>query len=74
MAWHHEGKVEGCSHREYGFAQIQMGKIRGDKDSTVDTLFEGLGDEMQVQNRVFLPLTHILKNALRFGCLMAISF
>ncbi|KAF8896030.1 GMP synthase [Infundibulicybe gibba] len=46
MAWNLGGKVAKCEHREYGFAQIQMSKISN--GSSVDALFEGLGDEMQV--------------------------
>ncbi|KAJ6600858.1 hypothetical protein B0H10DRAFT_2167445 [Mycena sp. CBHHK59/15] len=47
MAWQMKGTVEKCDHREYGFAQVQMTKIGGD-NASVDALFEGLGDEMQV--------------------------
>ncbi|PAV16354.1 GMP synthase [Pyrrhoderma noxium] len=43
MAWNMKGKVAKCDHREYGFAQLQLGK--GDN---VDKLFEALGEEMQV--------------------------
>lgn len=46
IAWNLGGKVEKCDHREYGFAQIQISKING--NSSVDALFEGLGEEMQV--------------------------
>ena len=46
MAWNLKGKVAKCDHREYGFAQVQISKIGG---SSVDALFEGLGDEMQVR-------------------------
>jgi hypothetical protein len=42
-----DGKVAKCDHREYGFAQVQITKINEDNLS-VDALFEGLGDEMQV--------------------------
>ena len=48
MAWHLKGKVAKCDHREYGFAQIRMNEVEGDGRSSVDTLFEGLGNEMQV--------------------------
>ncbi|KAJ7716964.1 hypothetical protein DFH07DRAFT_861744 [Mycena maculata] len=47
MAWQMKGKVDKCDHREYGFAQVHMSKIGGD-NASVDALFEGLGDEMQV--------------------------
>ncbi|KAJ6560946.1 hypothetical protein B0H10DRAFT_2366853 [Mycena sp. CBHHK59/15] len=47
MAWQMKGTVEKCDHREYGFAQVQMTKTGGD-NASVDALFEGLGDEMQV--------------------------
>ncbi|KAJ6493592.1 hypothetical protein C8R47DRAFT_1118916 [Mycena vitilis] len=47
IAWQMEGKVDPCDHREYGFAQVKMAKIGGEHAS-VDALFEGLGDEMQV--------------------------
>ena len=36
-----------CDHREYGFAQLSISKI-GSGNSSVDALFESLGDEMQV--------------------------
>lgn len=47
MAWTMGGRVARCDHREYGFAQVQLSKIGGD-NASVDALFEGLGDEMQV--------------------------
>ncbi|KAJ7082376.1 hypothetical protein B0H15DRAFT_852728 [Mycena belliarum] len=47
LAWQMKGTVEKCDHREYGFAQVQISKIGGD-NASVDALFEGLGDEMQV--------------------------
>ena len=47
MAWNLGGKVTKCDHREYGFAQLSISKI-GSGNSSVDALFEGLGDEMQV--------------------------
>ncbi|OCH84922.1 GMP synthase [Obba rivulosa] len=45
MAWNMNGKVSKCDHREYGFAQLQVSKSGS---GSVDALFEGLGDEMQV--------------------------
>jgi len=50
MAWQMKGTVEKCDHREYGFAQVQISKIGGE-NASVDALFEGLGDEMQVRRR-----------------------
>jgi len=32
--------------REYGFAQVQVSKLG--KNASVDALFEGLGEDMQV--------------------------
>lgn len=49
MAWNLKGKVSPCDHREYGFAQVQIKKV-GNGSSSVDSLFEGLGDEMQVRS------------------------
>ncbi|KAI0342642.1 GMP synthase [Trametopsis cervina] len=47
IAWNMQGKVTKCDHREYGFAQLQVQKF-GTSGGSVDALFEGLGDEMQV--------------------------
>ncbi|KAG5652988.1 GMP synthase (glutamine-hydrolyzing) [Sphagnurus paluster] len=47
IAWNLNGKVSPCKHREYGFAQLQVKKSEGG-NASVDALFEGLGDEMQV--------------------------
>jgi hypothetical protein len=52
MALNQKGSVAKCSHREYGFAQIQINKING--NASVDALFEGLGDDMQVRSRFCL--------------------
>lgn len=41
------GKVTQCDHREYGFAQLRVSEV-GSSSSSVDALFEGLGEEMQV--------------------------
>ncbi|KAI0052259.1 GMP synthase [Auriscalpium vulgare] len=47
LAWQLGGTVANCDHREYGFAQVQINKI--DKGgSSVNALFEGLGDDLQV--------------------------
>jgi len=45
MAWQLKGKVAGCEHREYGFAQIHVKKL----GNGADVLFEGLGDELEVR-------------------------
>lgn len=50
MAWNMKGKVTKCDHREYGFAQLKVKKF-GTEGSSVDALFEGLGDGMQVMHR-----------------------
>lgn len=42
-----KGKVSKCDHREYGFAQLQV-RNSATSGSSVDALFEGLGEEMQV--------------------------
>ncbi|KAF5374508.1 hypothetical protein D9615_009092 [Tricholomella constricta] len=47
IAWNLNGKVSPCDHREYGFSQLQVKKSDGG-GASVDALFEGLGDEMQV--------------------------
>ena len=43
-----KGKVVKCDHREYGFAQLRVAKVEA-SNTAVNTLFEGLGDEMQVR-------------------------
>ncbi len=48
IAWNLGGTVAECSHREYGFAHVQINKFGSDRLS-VDALFEGLGDEMEVR-------------------------
>ncbi|KAL4065015.1 hypothetical protein V8B97DRAFT_1985030 [Scleroderma yunnanense] len=47
IAWNLKGNVTQCDHREYGYANIQINRF-GNGNSSVDALFEGLGDEMQV--------------------------
>jgi hypothetical protein len=47
IAWNLGGTVAKCSHREYGFANVQINKFGSDR-SSVDALFEGFGDEMEV--------------------------
>jgi hypothetical protein len=63
MALNYKGNVAQCDHREYGFAQIQITKING--NASVDALFEGLGDDMQVWSSLSLyvdPLYLLLCN------------
>ncbi|KIK21497.1 hypothetical protein PISMIDRAFT_29871 [Pisolithus microcarpus 441] len=49
IAWNLKGEVTRCDNREYGYAAIQINRFgNGDGNSTVDALFEDLGDEMQV--------------------------
>lgn len=46
-----KGTVTKCDHREYGFAQLQVVKSDAGAASgsaSVNALFEGLGDDMQV--------------------------
>lgn len=43
-----KGKVSKCDHREYGFAQLQ---IATSENTLVHSLFEDLGEEMQVRIR-----------------------
>jgi hypothetical protein len=52
IAWNLGGTVAKCSHREYGFARVQVNKFGSDR-SSVDALFEGLGDEMEVRHELF---------------------
>ncbi|KAH9998846.1 GMP synthase [Russula compacta] len=47
IAWNLGGTVAKCEHREYGFARVRINKLGSDRLS-VDALFEGLGDEMEV--------------------------
>ncbi|KAH8990353.1 GMP synthase [Lactarius akahatsu] len=48
IAWNLGGKVARCDHREYGSARVQISKFGTGGASSVDALFEGLGDEMEV--------------------------
>ncbi|KAI6114873.1 GMP synthase [Pisolithus croceorrhizus] len=49
IAWNLKGQVTRCDNREYGYAAIQISRFgNGNDNSTVDALFDGLGDEMQV--------------------------
>ncbi|OAX34737.1 GMP synthase [Rhizopogon vinicolor AM-OR11-026] len=47
LCWNHKGQVAKCDHREYGFAEVEISRF-GESGNTVDALFEGLGDQMQV--------------------------
>ncbi|KAJ8581662.1 GMP synthase [Rhizopogon salebrosus TDB-379] len=47
LCWKHKGQVEKHDHREYGSADVQISRF-GESGNTVDALFEGLGDQMQV--------------------------
>ena len=49
-----KGKVSQCDHREYGFAQLKVQKLGA--GSSVDALFEGLGDEMQVKRTLRIQI------------------
>jgi len=50
LAWNLGGAVAKCEHREYGSARVQIKKFGSDSSRlSVDTLFEGLGDEMEVR-------------------------
>ena len=71
MAWQLKGKVAKCERREYGFAQIQVKKIGNGGDA----LFEGLGDELEVRERVATLQSDIglLWKVYRSGCLTEIN-
>jgi GMP synthase (glutamine-hydrolysing) len=60
MAINQNGTVAQCDHREYGFAQIQVSKING--NASVDALFEGLGDDMQVRSNPYLSFISVYTN------------
>ncbi|KAG2034993.1 GMP synthase [Suillus americanus] len=47
ICWNHKGQVAKCDHREYGLAQVQISRS-SESGNSVDALFEGLGDQMQV--------------------------
>lgn len=47
ICWNHKGQVAKCDHREYGLAEVQISRF-GESGNSVDALFEGLGDQMQV--------------------------
>ena len=55
IAWNLGGTVAKCSHREYGFARVEINKFGSDQ-SSVDALFEGMGDEMEVRRTFFVYL------------------
>lgn len=82
IAWNLGGTVAKCSHREYGFARVQINKF----GSSVDALFEGLGDEMEVRRNIFIYLFRGCRSSpvvpaadrgvgfRRYGCLMATRY
>ncbi|KAG1852741.1 class I glutamine amidotransferase-like protein [Suillus subluteus] len=47
ICWNHKGQVAKCDHREYGLAEVQISRS-SESGNSVDALFEGLGDQMQV--------------------------
>ncbi|KAG2071160.1 GMP synthase [Suillus decipiens] len=47
LCCNYKGQVAKCDHREYGLAEVQISRSSGSGNS-VDALFEGLGDQMQV--------------------------
>jgi GMP synthase (glutamine-hydrolysing) len=47
ICWNHKGQVAKCDHREYGLAEFQISRS-SESGNSVDALFEGLGDQMQV--------------------------
>lgn len=55
IAWNLGGTIAKCSHREYGSARVQINKFGSDQ-SSVDALFEGMGDEMEVRRTFFIYL------------------
>jgi GMP synthase-like glutamine amidotransferase len=55
IAWNLGGTVAKCDHREYGSARVQINKFGTGGTSSVDALFEGLGDEMEVRLPMFTP-------------------
>jgi GMP synthase (glutamine-hydrolysing) len=48
MAWQMKGTVAKCDHREYGFASVEVVRVGG-KNGSVDALFQGLGESMDVR-------------------------
>ena len=61
------GKVVGCDHREYGFAQVEIIKL-GAGLELADRLFAEFDGSIQVRNR-FHPYRPFLTGAIRSGCL-----
>ncbi|KAG1772222.1 hypothetical protein EV702DRAFT_1181328 [Suillus placidus] len=51
ICWNHKGQVAKCDHGDYGLAEVQISRF-SESENSVDALFEGLGDRMQV--RVFV--------------------
>ena len=52
------GKVIGCDHREYGFAQVEVIKL-GTGHEFADRLFEGFDRSIQVRNYILHMLTFL---------------
>ena len=61
------GKVIGCDHREYGFAQVEVIKL-GTGHELADRLFEGFDGSIQVRICV-LYILHFFHRVTRSGCL-----
>ncbi|KAG2081067.1 hypothetical protein BD769DRAFT_1734393 [Suillus cothurnatus] len=47
ICWNHKGQVAKCDHREYRPAEFQISRS-SESGNSVDALFEGLDDQMQV--------------------------
>ena len=50
------GKVIGCDHREYGFAQVEIIKL-GTGHELADRLLEGFDRSIQVRNYILCILS-----------------
>ncbi|KAI6125361.1 hypothetical protein EDD16DRAFT_1558479 [Pisolithus croceorrhizus] len=56
IAWNSKGQVTRCDNREYGYAAIGISRFgSGNGNSTVDALFDDLGDEIQMRQLQNLP-------------------
>jgi GMP synthase (glutamine-hydrolysing) len=47
------GKVVGCDHREYGFAQVEVIRL-GAGHELADSLFEGFDGSLQVRDYILM--------------------
>jgi GMP synthase (glutamine-hydrolysing) len=47
-----KGQVAKCDHREYGFASVEVVHV-GSANGSVDALFQGLGESMDVRQFVY---------------------